>query len=166
MRDLDGPDDHVDGSEVAGRTCSQRPPGAGGDMPCLRGVRVLLVEDEPDSRDLLTQVLAHAGAEVRSSSSAAEALAEIDRELPDVLVSDIGLPEQDGYDLIAQVRGRADAASAVPAVALTGYASERDRARVLAAGYQLHVAKPVEPDELAAAVAWVARRRRRWRLHW
>jgi PAS domain S-box-containing protein len=124
----------------------------------LAGLRVLVVEDHPDTRELLRLVLAEAGAQVTAVGSAAAALAVLTQaqepERPDVLVSDIGLPGQDGYELLAAVRaGRAGAPPTLPAVALTAYASEADRQRAVAAGYQLHLAKPVEPDRVVAAVA-------------
>jgi len=126
----------------------------------VRGMRVMLVEDDPDSRELLAEVLTRAGAEVRPCRSTREAMALLnggEAWTPDVLVSDIGLPIEDGYDLIAKVRARPDALGRLPAVALTGYAGPRDRARILAAGFQMHVPKPVEPDELTAAISSVAR---------
>ena len=123
-------------------------------------MRVILVEDDPDSRELLAEVLTCAGAEVRPCRSTREAMALLEGGeawMPDVLVSDIGLPIEDGYDLIAKVRARPDGLGRMPAVALTGYAGPRDRARILAAGFQMHVPKPVEPDELTAAISSVAR---------
>jgi len=125
--------------------------------PQLAGLRVLCVDDEKDSRELLTVVLEKCQAEVVAVSSAAQALAEIEKFDPHVLISDIGMPHEDGYELIRQVREREAIANSrrIPAVALTAYARVEDRLRALSAGFQMHVPKPVEPAELAAVVASV-----------
>ncbi len=119
----------------------------------LDGLRVLLVEDDDDSRWLLGTMLKRQGAEVSSTSSAFEALNAFDEAVPDVLISDLGMPEENGLELMRKVRlfptGRG---GLVPAIALTGYATPRDRERALAAGYQLHLAKPVESSDLIAAI--------------
>lgn len=120
----------------------------------LDGVRVLLVEDDEDSRRLLSMMLKRHGAEVTSTSTTLEALNSFGEGSPDVMISDIGMPEQDGYQLITQVRALpAESGGLTPAIALTGYATSRDRERALSAGYQLHIAKPVEPVDLAVAIA-------------
>ena len=128
----------------------------------LTGVRVLLVDDEADARELLTAVLERAGAEVCAAASVAQALevfAVTSQWRPDVLVSDIGMPGEDGYSLIRKVRAlEPERAGEVPAAALTAYARAEDRLRALSAGYQMHVAKPVEPDELVLVVARLAGR--------
>jgi CheY-like chemotaxis protein len=123
----------------------------------LNGVRVLVVDDEPDARDLLTAVLEQRGADVTAVASAAEALQALERSTQDVLVSDIGLPGDDGYALIRAVRARDGHGRRIPAVAVTAYARVEDRARALAAGFQVHVAKPIDPGEFAATIAEVAR---------
>jgi PAS domain S-box-containing protein len=123
----------------------------------LERVRVLVVDDEPDTVAVVQALLALQGADVRTARSTPEALAVLDEWRPDVLVSDIGMPEEDGYALIARVRARTDSASgAIPAVALTAYARVEDRIRVLAAGFDMHVAKPIDPGELVAVVARLA----------
>jgi PAS domain S-box-containing protein len=127
----------------------------------LSGVRVLVVEDEPDTRDLLSAALGHSGALVEPAASAGEALDALRRRPPDVLVCDIGMPGEDGYALLARVRAlTAEEGGLVPAVALTAYARADDRRRALAAGYQVHLAKPVDPDELISLVARMAGRLR------
>ncbi len=118
----------------------------------LDGVRVLLVDDEPDANEVVRTLLSRLGAEVRVAASAAQALEILERWLPDVLVSDIGLPGEDGLSLIAKVRARSDGAARLPAIALTAYASDEDRARVLAAGFQWHLSKPAEPGAITAAI--------------
>jgi PAS domain S-box-containing protein len=121
----------------------------------LAGLKVLVVDDEADARELLRHVLVESRAEVALASSAAEALVVIKQFRPDVIVSDIGMPEQDGYDLIRQLR--ADPATYdIPAAALTAFARPNDRKRSLLAGFQTHVAKPVDPAELRAVVASLA----------
>lgn len=128
-------------------------------LPELSDLRVLLVDDEADSRDLLNVVLDGCGARVTTASSAAEALETIKREKFDVLVSDIGMPEEDGFSLISKIRNLPDAAGGnVPAIALTAYARPEDRIRALRLGFQMHVAKPVESAELVVAVANLAGR--------
>ena len=121
----------------------------------LAGLKVLVVDDEPDARQLIRRVLVDCEAEVAVASSAAEALAVIGQFRPDVLVCDIGMPEQDGYDLIREVRAN-PATKDIPAAALTAFARTEDRKRSLLAGFQTHVAKPVDPAELTAAVASLA----------
>ncbi|MDI3283659.1 GAF domain-containing protein [Polyangium sp. 15x6] len=124
------------------------------ELPSLEGLRLLLVDDEQDSREMLAAMLQQCGAVVRCVSSAAAALSALDEFRPDVLVSDIGMPGEDGYALIRQIRALKPARwGALPAVALTAYASAEDRVRVLAAGFQMHVPKPVDAAELAATVA-------------
>ena len=125
-------------------------------FPELEGLRVLVVEDELDTRELIATVLARCGAEVRAYETAIEALEHFREWSPDVLVSDIGLPGEDGYSLIKKVRAIDQQRGQVPALALTAYASPEDRARVLAAGFQMHIAKPVEPEELMAIIAQLA----------
>jgi PAS domain S-box-containing protein len=121
----------------------------------LAGLRVLVVDDEPDARQLIRRVLAECEAEVSLASSAAEALREVERFRPDVIVSDIGMPEEDGYDLIRKVRANYTAKQ-IPAAALTAFARTEDRKRALLAGFQTHITKPVDPAELTAAVASLA----------
>jgi CheY-like chemotaxis protein len=127
----------------------------------LTGLRILVVDDEADARTLAKRVLEECGADVLTVGSAAEALAAVDADrLLSVVVSDIGMPEQDGYDLIRQMRLLPGAAGQVPAVALTALARSEDRSRALLAGYQRHVSKPVDPAELIEVIAHLAGRTR------
>ena len=129
--------------------------------PELTGLRVLLVDDEADSRDLLSLVLDSCGAEVVTANSAAEAFAAIGAEKFDILISDIGMPDEDGFSLIKRIRGLPDEqGGSVPAIALTAYARSEDRVRAIRSGFQMHVAKPVEPAELVAVAANLAGRMR------
>ncbi|MBD2308978.1 PAS domain S-box protein [Chroococcidiopsis sp. FACHB-1243] len=118
----------------------------------LSGIPILVVDDEPDSRDFIAFVLEQAGAIVTSTSSGIEALQAIERSIPHLIVSDIGMPQMDGYMLMQQIRTRSPA-SQVPAIALTAYAGEFDRASALQVGFQSHLAKPVEPAEIVTTVA-------------
>jgi PAS domain S-box-containing protein len=123
-------------------------------IPRLDGLRLLVVDDEEDARALVADVLREQGAEVHAAASADEALALFDRVRPDVLVSDIGMPDVDGYSFIRQIRSRAaERGGRTPAVAVTAYARSEDAQRAFAAGYQSHVAKPVEPAQLAIVIA-------------
>jgi two-component system CheB/CheR fusion protein len=125
----------------------------------LRDLRVLVVEDEPDARNLLSLMLMSYEAEVRDCASAADALRILDEWGPDVLVSDIGMPFEDGYELMRKVRAREmERSGLVPALALTAYARAEDAQRAIEAGYQAHVPKPVAPNELATVVASLAGR--------
>jgi CheY-like chemotaxis protein/two-component sensor histidine kinase len=120
----------------------------------LDGVRVVAVDDEEDALGLLRTILEAAGADVRTLPSAAEALVEIERDPPDVLVSDLGMPEMDGVALIRRVRQSPNPrVQTVPALALTAYARSDDRITSLASGYQMHVPKPADPDEILTAVS-------------
>jgi PAS domain S-box-containing protein len=116
----------------------------------LEGVQVLVVDDEPDARELVTAVLLKCGAEVRTASTVDDAIARLHERRPDVVISDIGLPNEDGYALIRRVR---EIDPDVPAAALTAYASPEDQRRALASGFHAHVSKPVEPADLAVLVA-------------
>ncbi len=123
----------------------------------LVGVRVLVVDDEPDTRELVASVLEDAGAEVETTSSAAQAFEAFQRRRPDVLVSDIGMPDEDGLSLVRRIRLLPrDAGGRVPALALTAFVREEDRMRALASGFTTHVGKPVDPQALAAAVTNLA----------
>ena len=123
----------------------------------LSGLKVLVVDDEPDARDLIKRVLLSCKAEVTTAASAAEALQIIDGS--DVLLSDIGMPEMDGYEFLRRVRAmRAGGGGKIPAIALTAFARSEDRTRALMAGYQVHISKPVSAAELIAAVASVTGR--------
>ena len=127
-------------------------------LPRLDDLRILVVDDNADGRTLTSLVLTQAGASVKAVASVREALQMLEVERPDALVSDIGLPDEDGYALIRQIRQHeAEHGGFLPAVALTGYARAEDRARILAAGFQAHVPKPVEPVELTAAIATITR---------
>jgi PAS domain S-box-containing protein len=126
--------------------------------PDLEGITVLLVEDDADTRELVTTMLREFGARVVAVNSAKDALASIQREVPSVVVSDIGMSVENGYDLIRQVRALApEKGGSIPAVALTAYAGPTDRRRALLAGFHVHLAKPVEPDELLAVIASLGR---------
>ena len=125
----------------------------------LAGVKVLVVDDEIDATDLLCSFLSQCGAIVTSAQSASEALDLVQREKPDVLISDIGMPGEDGYELMRKVRALPRAKGGkVPALALTAYARAEDRLAALRAGYQMHIAKPIELTELVAVVASLAER--------
>ena len=123
-------------------------------LTALRGIKLLVVDDEPDARELLSIILEEAGAEVATAGSADEALAAFERLRPDVLVSDIGMPGGDGYSLIQRVRLlEGDQGRSVPAVALTAFARAEDRSEAIGRGFQAHLPKPVEPDELTAVIS-------------
>jgi len=126
----------------------------------LDGVHVLLVEDDDDSRKLLGTMLKRYGAKVTSTKSAAEALDVFANEVPDVIISDIGMPDQDGYELIRKLRALpVEKGGKVPAIALTGYASRKDRERALSSGYHQHIAKPIEQVDLINTIAALVGRR-------
>ena len=121
----------------------------------LEGIRVLVVDDDPDARELVRRILTHRKAVVETAGSVGEALERLDRFRPRVLLSDLGMPVHDGYELIRRVRARF-APHDLAAVALTALVRPEDRLRTREAGFQLHLAKPIDPDELIAAVAGVA----------
>jgi len=126
----------------------------------LTGVRVLIIDDELDSRELLSAMMAQAGADAMTVASAAEFLTALESFQPDVLVSDIGMPEIDGYTLLKQVRYLSpEQGGQVPAIALTAYAGEIDQQQAIAAGFQKHIAKPIEPDQLVVAIVSLLSRR-------
>lgn len=117
----------------------------------LHGVKVLVVDDEEDSVAAVLRILTHRGAEVRGVNSMAEALEAFTEFAPDVVLSDIGMPEHDGYELVARLRAL-PGGRAIPVVALTALARSEDRTRALRAGFQLHISKPVDFTELIAVV--------------
>jgi signal transduction histidine kinase/ActR/RegA family two-component response regulator len=128
----------------------------------LDRVRVLLVDDEPNANEAVQALLDSCGAEVRVAASAAQALQMLDVWKPDVLISDIAMPEEDGYVLIKKIRARSmEQNGDLPAAALTAYATTEDRVSILAAGFQMYLSKPADPSELIAVVASLAARRRR-----
>jgi CheY-like chemotaxis protein len=119
----------------------------------LAGTVVLIVDDDPDAREVVAAILRHYGAKVIVATSVSTALVALRRELVDVLIADLGMPVEDGYDLIRQVRSSdTERIARLPAAALTAYTTEEDRDRVLAAGFQFHLAKPVDPAVLVATV--------------
>ena len=122
-------------------------------LPRMDGFKVLAVDDEPDARQLLMTLFKRCGAEVAACGTAAETLQLLKTFEPDILVSDIGLPEEDGYSLIRKIRGNEkDSGKRLPAIALTAYARSEDRLKALSAGYNMYISKPVEPAELALVV--------------
>jgi signal transduction histidine kinase/ActR/RegA family two-component response regulator len=132
--------------------------GSSAALPDLSGLVVLAVDDHADAGDLIRRVLEDCGARVVTASTAAEALAAVARETPHVLVSDIGMPGADGFDLLKRVRDLGPHCANIPAIALTAFTRSEDRMRALRAGFRMHVAKPVEPAELCVAVASAAGR--------
>ncbi len=126
--------------------------------PSLHGIRVLVVDDEPDSREITAEALARCGADVTSAGSAEEGFLALRRGRPHVLLSDIEMPDEDGYSLVRRIRALpAEEGGATPAAAFTAYAGMEDRMRALGAGFQTHVPKPVQPAELVAVVSSLAR---------
>jgi CheY-like chemotaxis protein len=129
--------------------------------PQLNGVRVLVVDDEIDAREMLAAALETAGATVIPVISVAEAIATISNAKADVLISDISMPEEDGYSLIRKVRMLpATQGGTIPAIALTAYARTEDQSRALTEGFHMHLSKPVEPTQLASTVASLIRQSR------
>jgi PAS domain S-box-containing protein len=125
----------------------------------LSGLKVLAIDDQPDTRDLIIVALTRYGAEVKACTSATEALKTIQEWKPQVIVSDIGMPDEDGYDLMRKVRALdADGVGGIPAVALTGYAGAENESKARSAGYQVHIAKPVELRELITTIAKLSQR--------
>lgn len=121
-------------------------------------MQILVVDNDADTQEFLVTALTEYGANVVAAASTDEALKILERIKPDILVSDIGMPGEDGYDLIHQVRSLdLELIKNLPAVALTAYASESDRAKALDAGFQMHLSKPVEPHKLVAVVAQLAK---------
>ncbi|HET7542895.1 MAG TPA: response regulator [Polyangiaceae bacterium] len=137
-------------AEILAAAAPEPEPATTAERGKLAGIYALLVEDDPDGCDLMQMMLRRFGAEVTAVSTAAAALESVRERRPDVLVSDIGLPDGDGFQLLKLVR---ESNQDLPAVAVTAYASRQDVAKALAAGFQAHVAKPVEPAQLSAAVA-------------
>ena len=127
--------------------------------PDLGDLRVLVVDDDPDSRRWLRCLLEQQHAAVETGASVADALSLLVVRHYDLVVSDIGMPDQDGYDLIRQLRSLHGTAASTPAIALTAFARDEDRRMALGAGFQLHLVKPVAPADLLAAVAAVTQRR-------
>jgi CheY-like chemotaxis protein len=127
-------------------------------MPSLSGLRILVIDDEKDSRELVQKILEERAAEVVTAGSAAEGLEAVRRRRPDVLLSDIGMPERDGHDFIRAVRALGDEYRQIPAVALTAFARPDDRRLAMLAGFQVHLAKPADAAELCAVVASLAGR--------
>jgi CheY-like chemotaxis protein len=128
-------------------------------VPDLRGVHVLAVDDDRDALRLVTEILEAAGARVTAAASAMEALSILETNAPDVLVTDVAMPQMDGFALLAQVRQSQDPAIRdVPAAALTAYARSEDRQKALRNGFQVHLAKPIDPGELMGAVATLVNR--------
>jgi CheY-like chemotaxis protein len=125
----------------------------------LSGIRLLVVDDDPDARELLASILKQSGAELVTADSTTQAIDCYNTEKPDLLISDIEMPGEDGYSLIRKIRKiESEQGGWMPAIALTAHARAEDRVRALAAGFQSHVAKPVEPAELVATISSLTRR--------
>jgi CheY-like chemotaxis protein len=145
--------------EAPHRSDEHLAPAAQGQDTRLDGVRVVAVDDDPDATSLMQEVLEAAGASVIAAHSGPAALSILTRERADVLLADIGMPGMDGFSLIAKIRASADPAiREMPAAALTAYARSEDRVRALKSGFQMHLAKPIDPTELVAAVLSLAMR--------
>jgi CheY-like chemotaxis protein/anti-sigma regulatory factor (Ser/Thr protein kinase) len=128
-------------------------------LPSLQGLKVLVVDDEADTRELICEVLKECGSEVITSRTVAEALEALERHKPDILISDLGMPDEDGYSLISKIRALpAERGGQIPAAALTAYSRAEDRMRVLRSGFQFHLPKPVDSAELVTVIASLAGR--------
>jgi CheY-like chemotaxis protein len=146
---------HLPALDAAGEAEPEAP------APPLQGVQVLVVEDDPDSLEMLSFLLTEAGASVRTAGSTGEALILLRWIQPDVLLSDLAMPDEDGYALIRSIRkGEGPGGPRLPAVALTAYVRVQDRARAVDAGFDMFVEKPVNPDELLAVVSGLVETRR------
>ena len=129
------------------------------DVPNLRNIHVLAVDDEADAVALVSEVLQAAGARVSTACSADDAMRSLEADVPDVVVADLGMPHVDGFQFIDRVRRHHNPrVQRVPAAALTAYARSEDRMKALASGFQIHLAKPIDPDELVTTIAALARR--------
>ncbi|MGN6505568.1 MAG: response regulator, partial [Tepidisphaeraceae bacterium] len=129
------------------------------DLQSLRGLRVLVVDDVADARNLTRRILARSGAEVVTAASATEGWAAIEQTPPQLIISDIGMPEIDGYAFISEIRKRpAQAGGTIPAIAATAFARAEYRRRALVAGFDAHVAKPIDPAELIAVLGRIMTR--------
>ncbi|HEY6401004.1 MAG TPA: ATP-binding protein, partial [Blastocatellia bacterium] len=154
-RGLTAEPQNAESHEIAGHAAPETP--RRGELP-LDGARVLVVDDDEDTRQLQKRVLESHGATVKTAASAAEALEMVAANPPEALVADIGMPGEDGYSLMRKIRKLPPGSGGtVPALALTAYARPEDRARALVAGFQQYATKPIEPDELVAAVAKLTR---------
>jgi CheY-like chemotaxis protein len=145
---------------VPAASARARKPGAGEPAESslkLSGKHILVVDDELDAREMLIEILRRCDADVTAVSSVREAFDSMARHMPDVLVSDIGMPEEDGFALIRSLRQLSDdRGGQTPAIALTAYAHQEDRVRILRAGFQVHLAKPIEPQQLISAIVRLA----------
>jgi CheY-like chemotaxis protein len=119
----------------------------------LKNARILVVDDETDARDLMVRLLSGVGAEITAAASVAEGLRVIRHDAPDLVISDIGMPHADGYELLRKLRLMGDAYARTPVIAVTAYAREEDRQRALAAGFQAHIGKPFEVQALLGIAA-------------
>jgi CheY-like chemotaxis protein len=129
-------------------------------VPDLAGVRVLAVDDDRDALNMVAEILEVAGAQVRGVDSAADALTTLREFRPDLIIADVGMPQMDGFQFVAELRRSPDESLRdLPVAALTAYARSEDRVKALRAGFQIHLAKPIDPAELLAAVAALAKRR-------
>lgn len=147
---------------ASGHRAASPSPSSEGEHIALSGVRVLVVDDQPDSCELIGEILTQYDAGVITAGGAAEGLENLKNHRPDVMISDIGMPDKNGYELIREVRSLpASHGGTTPAIALTAFARSGDRARALTAGYQMHLSKPVESRELVAAIASLTRRKRK-----
>jgi CheY-like chemotaxis protein len=136
-------------------------PGLAAPEVSLEGIAVLVVDDEADTCELLATVLAHAHATVVTATTVEEGYRALVAQRPDVLISDIGMPDRDGYELIRRIRELGpEAGGRTPAIALTAFARSEDRTRAMLAGYQVHISKPIEPLELVATVRSLVAHRR------
>lgn len=124
----------------------------------LEGLTILLVEDNEDAREMITLILKQYQAQIVAVESVREALKAYQREQPDILISDISMPLQDGYELIQEIRGSQDSKSSLPAIALTAHASEEDREKAIAAGFDLHLPKPIDATQLIDSLLKLARK--------
>jgi CheY-like chemotaxis protein len=128
-------------------------------MPSLKGLLVLAVDDDKDALQLMAEILESAGARVVTAASGAEALDALGKDVPDVVVADLGMPQMDGFQLIERIRKNTDQrVRSVPAAALTAFARSEDRVKALRAGFHVHLAKPIDPAELVTTIAMLGKR--------